>query len=328
MHWSNLAFKVDSGAGGCEPLQPWIGEISRCRFHQCWWAWTKILGFDQVAWFYWFNRISFKHKGSHQKDCKWWASSHRLFDRLDHKLGCNTPPGMPIQLLLVQLDGLPVANSKHWPDIQSAFTDPKSFIDLVAKVEGVGTSAYLAGIPALVNHQLIAGLGAVLTSEVRHNTILRSIPNLFVFFYYQILTSLRFLNRTLDGQDSNPNPFGTPLGPRAVASLAAGFFTSCPAGSDLGLQTFPGLTVNQVNPEIGSTITVSTTATLPTDVFCGFASWVTVFLVIRNLRLVLIFCMYSHSGLSLGFSPLSVGACVIPGNIGGGQVSLSKCPHF
>jgi hypothetical protein len=86
--------------------------------------------------------------------------------------------------------------------------------------------------------------------------------------------------RTASKQAAIPSAFDTPLGIRAVFTLAAGFISSCPSGSNLAITPFPALTLAQgaqapassANGTIaaGTQIQLSTQATGATS--CAFVN--------------------------------------------------------
>ncbi|KAK5941391.1 hypothetical protein PMZ80_006669 [Knufia obscura] len=100
-------------------------------------------------------------------------------------------------------------------------TDVNSFIALSNVLEGVGTSAYLGGAPLITSKDILTAAGSILVTEALHTS----------------------LQRTALKAAPGPNPFGTPLDPNAVFTLAASFIVECPATNEpLPFKAFPALT--------------------------------------------------------------------------------------
>jgi hypothetical protein len=134
--------------------------------------------------------------------------------------------------------------------------------------------SYLGAAPLVATAGILSVAGSILTVEARHQTLIR----------------------TLSKAVAVPGAFDTPLGVRAVFSLAAGFITSCPAGSNLVITPFPAATLtSSATPKIGDTITLTTTATGATA------------------------CAFTNAGNPGGsvFTPFTNGACVVPQNLAG-----------
>ncbi|KAM0278552.1 hypothetical protein ACHAQH_005120 [Verticillium albo-atrum] len=133
------------------------------------------------------------------------------------------------------------------------FTDAAGMVATAAVLENVGVSAYLGAAPLVADKSILATAGSILTVEARHQTFIRAASQ----------------------QVAIPQGFDTPLGPRAVFSLAAPFITSCPEGSNLAIQAFPPLQMTApaapAAVAIGSTIQLQAD-TAPQAVACGFTS--------------------------------------------------------
>ena len=109
--------------------------------------------------------------------------------------------------------------------------------------------------------------------------------------------------RTASKAAAIPSAFDTPLGIRAVFSLAAGFISSCPTGSNLAVTPFaalmmtPGTASATTNGTIaaGTTVQVTTTATGATS------------------------CAFVNGGQPGGaaFTPFTNGACTVPQGLAG-----------
>ncbi|KAK8058317.1 Twin-arginine translocation pathway signal [Apiospora phragmitis] len=129
------------------------------------------------------------------------------------------------------------------------FTDARGMVGTAAVLENVGVSAYLGAAPLLSDPKILATAGSILTIEARHQTFIRGAAG------------------ALD----------TPLGPKAVFSLAAPFIKSCPEGSNLILTAFPTLKMTSAAPAAGSVIAAGTQVKLESQAaaaakFCGFTN--------------------------------------------------------
>jgi hypothetical protein len=102
------------------------------------------------------------------------------------------------------------------------YTDIPSFITLSSVLEGVGTSAYLGGAPLITSKAYLTVAGSILVTEAKHTS-------------YQ---------RAAVGEIAIANPYGTPLDPTSVYTLAAAFIKSCPStNAALPFKPFPSLAV-------------------------------------------------------------------------------------
>jgi hypothetical protein len=102
------------------------------------------------------------------------------------------------------------------------YTDIPSFITLSSVLEGVGTSAYLGGAPLITSKAYLTVAGSILVTEAKHTS-------------YQ---------RAAIGEVAIANPYGTPLDPTSVYTLAAAFIKSCPStNAALPFKPFPSLAV-------------------------------------------------------------------------------------
>lgn len=135
------------------------------------------------------------------------------------------------------------------------FTDAKGMVGTAAVLENVGVSAYLGAAPILSDPSILATAGSILTIEARHQSFIR----------------------VASGIAAVPQPFDTPLGPKAVFSLAAPFIQSCPAGSNLVLTAFPALSMTSPAATDVNALVADATLTLQSDAaaqatFCGFTN--------------------------------------------------------
>ncbi|KAK5993457.1 Protein rds1-like protein [Cladobotryum mycophilum] len=130
------------------------------------------------------------------------------------------------------------------------FTDAASMVKTAAVLENVGVSAYLGAAPLLADPAILGTAGSILTIEARHQSSIR----------------------IFSGQLAVPQAFDTPLGPKAVFSLAAPFISSCPDGSNLKIEAFPALKLAdaQASTTINSVLKLQSDAQGATH--CAFTS--------------------------------------------------------
>lgn len=111
-------------------------------------------------------------------------------------------------------------------------TDVKSFLAIATALEKTGVSAYIGAAPMISNKAYLTAAATIVTVEARHTA----------FFNY------------ITGKTPVPSAFDTPLGMRAVVSIASGFIVSCPYTLPM---VFPSLTISPAVPAVGSQITVT-----------------------------------------------------------------------
>ncbi|KAK7549495.1 ferritin-like domain-containing protein [Phyllosticta paracitricarpa] len=133
---------------------------------------------------------------------------------------------------------------------QFNFTDPKAMITTARTLEAVGLSAYLGAAPLIQSRDVLSTATTIATIEARHQTLVR----------------------VASGAVPVPASFDTPLGPRAVFSLASSFIQACPQGSNLNIQPFPAIHTQQGNfVKAGDTLSLA--AGMPNGgQFCAFSS--------------------------------------------------------
>ncbi|KAK4945502.1 hypothetical protein LTR10_015398 [Elasticomyces elasticus] len=134
------------------------------------------------------------------------------------------------------------------------YTDVKSFITLSSVLEGVGTSAYLGGAPLITSKAYLTVAGSILVTEALHTS-------------YQ---------RATVGEVPFANPYGTPLDPMSVYTLAAMFITSCPAkNAALPFTAFPTLTYDGTMESMcwsGESIKLTAAKSIPAGSYVTFVS--------------------------------------------------------
>ncbi|KAI0169529.1 ferritin-like domain-containing protein [Hypoxylon sp. FL1284] len=136
------------------------------------------------------------------------------------------------------------------------FTDAQGMIATAAILESVGISAYLGAAPLVSDGKILSTAASILSVEARHQSFVR----------------------IASGVAASPSPLDTPLGPKAVFSLAAPFIKSCPAGSNLILTAFPPLMMTDPSPAAGvMALAEGTMLKLQSDAasdakFCGFTN--------------------------------------------------------
>jgi len=177
------------------------------------------------------------------------------------------------QAQLADLKGIGASEEAHVVLLQSAlaqagikpvqpctynfgFTDAAGMVATAAILESVGISAYLGAAPLVSDGGILSTAASILTVEARHQSFIRIASGVAV----------------------SPSPLDTPLGPKAVFSLAAPFIQSCPEGSNLILTAFPTLTMTSpapvagvMNLVAGTNIQVQSEAASGAT-FCGFTN--------------------------------------------------------
>jgi hypothetical protein len=121
---------------------------------------------------------------------------------------------------------------------------------------------------------VLTAAGEIVTVEARHQTFIR--------------IALK--------ADPVPNAFDTPLGPRAVFTLASQFITGCPNGSNLNIAAFPEISLagGGTNINAGQQLVLADPASPAGAQFCAFV----------------------NQGQSM-FAQLTQGACQVPQNMSG-----------
>ncbi|KAK8166691.1 ferritin-like domain-containing protein [Phyllosticta citrichinensis] len=166
---------------------------------------------------------------------------------------------------------------------QFNFTDPKAMISTARTLEAVGLSAYLGAAPLIQSRDVLSAATTIATIEARHQTLVR----------------------VASGAVPVPASFDTPLGPRAVFSLASSFIQACPQGSNLNIAPFPAIQFAAPAPggaaaaQQGNFVKAGDTLSLAAGMPNGGQ-----------------FCAFSSSGGNQ-FSTLANGNCQVPQNLVG-----------
>jgi len=163
-----------------------------------------------------------------------------------------------VDLLTTALNGYKAGYANKACKYNFPYNSVKSFIGLSSVLEGVGVSAYLGAAPLVTSKQYLTVAGSILVTEAKHTSLQR----------YTI------------GEIAPENPYGTPLGPSEVYTLAAAFIVpgSCPASNQaLPFTAFPSLTAEIGNlPQVGQThitdFSVGKTAKIPATPYLTFIS--------------------------------------------------------
>ncbi|KAI0397316.1 ferritin-like domain-containing protein [Xylariaceae sp. FL0594] len=206
------------------------------------------------------------------------------------------------QAQLADLKGIGASEQAHVELLQSALaqagvkpvqpctynfglTDAKGMVATAAVLESVGISAYLGAAPLVSSGGILSTAASILTVEARHQSFVRS----------------------ASGLAASPSPLDTPLGPKAIFSLAAPFIQSCPQGSNLVLTAFPALTMTNTPPAAAGGVSVLAAGTniqLKSDAASGAK-----------------FCGFTNSAAAGGtaFTPFDTAsnACALPPNLAG-----------
>ncbi|KAF9741008.1 hypothetical protein PMIN06_006629 [Paraphaeosphaeria minitans] len=158
-------------------------------------------------------------------------------------------------------------------NFNASLKDAKTMVATARVLEAVGVSAYLGAAPLVNSSDVLTAAATIVTVEARHQAFIRS----------------------ASGAEPIPAAFDTPLGPRAVFTLVSQFISSCPEGSNLNIQAFPSIALQ--NPEqaaVGSNLKLADAANPAGAQFCAFVA---------------------PGGNQ--FSPISDGNCVVPQNLSG-----------
>jgi len=158
-------------------------------------------------------------------------------------------------------------------NFDAAFASADAMVKTARVLEAVGVSAYLGAAPLVNSSDVLAAAGSIVTVEARHQAFIR----------------------VAAGAEPVPAAFDTALGPRAVFTLAAQFIKSCPQGSNLNIQAFPAIALQ--NPEqatVGQNLKLADPAQPSGAAFCAFVA---------------------PGGNQ--FTPITDGNCMVPQNLAG-----------
>lgn len=136
-------------------------------------------------------------------------------------------------------------------NFDAALASADAMVKTARVLEAVGVSAYLGAAPLVNSSDVLAAAGSIVTVEARHQALIR----------------------VLSGAEAVPAAFDTALGPRAVFTLAAQFIRSCPEGSNLNIQAFPSIALQ--NPEqatVGQNLALADPAQPAGASFCAFVA--------------------------------------------------------
>lgn len=134
-------------------------------------------------------------------------------------------------------------------NFDAALMSADSMVKTARVLEAVGVSAYLGAAPLVNSSDILSAAGSIVTVEARHQAFIR----------------------VASGAEPVPAAFDTALGPRAVFTLAAQFIKSCPEGSNLNIQAFPAIALQ--NPEqatVGQNLKLADPAQPAGASFCAF----------------------------------------------------------
>ncbi|KAI4609074.1 uncharacterized protein J4E88_003180 [Alternaria novae-zelandiae] len=134
-------------------------------------------------------------------------------------------------------------------NFDAALTSADSMVKTARVLEAVGVSAYLGAAPLVNSSDILSAAGSIVTVEARHQAFIR----------------------IASGAEPVPAAFDTALQPRAVFTLAAQFIKSCPEGSNLNIQAFPAIALQ--NPEkatVGQNLKLADPAQPAGASFCAF----------------------------------------------------------
>jgi len=154
-----------------------------------------------------------------------------------------------LQAAISAAGGTPVQKCDY--NFDAALASPDAMLKTARTLEAVGVSAYLGAAPLVNSSDVLAAAASIVTVESRHQAV------------------LRLANKAVPV----PAPFDTALGPRAVFTLAAPFIKSCPTGSNLSVQPFPAIALQ--NPDqatIGSSLKLQDPAQPSGASFCAFVA--------------------------------------------------------
>ncbi|KAF2735456.1 hypothetical protein EJ04DRAFT_194387 [Polyplosphaeria fusca] len=136
-------------------------------------------------------------------------------------------------------------------NFDAAFADAKTMVATARILEAVGVSAYLGAAPLVSSKDVLTAAATIVTVEARHQAFIR----------------------VASGAEAVPAAFDTPLGPKAVFTLAAQFIKSCPEGSNLNIAPFPSIALeNAAAATPGQNLKLADAAQPAGAQFCAFVA--------------------------------------------------------
>ena len=146
-------------------------------------------------------------------------------------------------------------------------------------------NSYLGAAPLITTASNLVVAAEIVTVEARHSTFIRVASNAIAV----------------------PSAFDTPLGIRSVFSLAAGFISSCPSGSNLAVTPFAAITMTA--PSATEAIVAGTTIQLQTVSFVLlFNSLILLSRGAQSLRSALLAVMNDKGIMTAGETALRIQA--------------------
>jgi hypothetical protein len=136
-------------------------------------------------------------------------------------------------------------------NFDAALASADAMVKTARVLEAVGVSAYLGAAPMVQSKDVLGAAASIVTVEARHQAFIR----------------------VASGAEPVPAAFDTALQPRAVFTLAAAFIKSCPEGSNLNIQAFPAIALQ--NPEkatVGQNLKLADPASPAGASFCAFVA--------------------------------------------------------
>lgn len=136
-------------------------------------------------------------------------------------------------------------------NFDAALASADAMVKTARVLEAVGVSAYLGAAPLINSSDVLSAAGSIVTVEARHQAFIR----------------------VASGAEPVPAAFDTALGPRAVFTLAAQFIKSCPQGSNLNIQAFPAIALqNAAQATVGQNLKLADPASPAGASFCAFVA--------------------------------------------------------
>jgi Ferritin-like domain len=174
------------------------------------------------------------------------------------------------------------------------YTTAANMLATAKVLEAVGVSAYLGAAP-LLNSSAVLGTAATIATVEAVSLLLLSLNSRSKL---RLSKRHQAIIRVASGITPSPQPFDNPLGPRSVFTLAGAFIQSCPTGSNLQIQPFPAIAVqNGMNVQAGTELKLSDPQQPAGATNCAFTAG-------------------GVMGGSL-FVPLTNGACAVPSGLNG-----------